>query len=273
MPRVVPSQVVELIDRMFPRVNEEVEGSPFTIGREHSAGLAAVLGLVEHIPPALLVMDSSHYIEFISSLAAIREMLATWQNLEPQFFTYTIGSVAGLRRHNAVTLVRQALALCPDEIPSTRTSELKFIEDEHFRERLRLDVAAVEKALADSEWKAATVLAGSVIEALLLAVLEQHFQDNIADSVERLVTAGVFRKRNSDPKYWDLHHYIEVATEVGAVEEETAKLVRLAKDYRNLIHPGKAQRLQQECNRSTALTAIAALDRVTADLMKRFNAS
>jgi hypothetical protein len=37
---------------------------------------------------------------------------------------------------------------------------------------------------------------------------------------------------------------------------------RLAKDYHNLIHPGRAQRLAQVCNRGTALSAVAAVEHV-----------
>jgi hypothetical protein len=47
---------------------------------------------------------------------------------------------------------------------------------------------------------------------------------------------------------------------------DTAQLVRLAKDARNLVHPGRAARLDQKCNRATALTALAAVEAVADDL-------
>jgi hypothetical protein len=37
-----------------------------------------------------------------------------------------------------------------------------------------------------------------------------------------------------------LHEYVEVAAHLKLIENDTAKLVRLAKDFRNLIHPGLA---------------------------------
>jgi hypothetical protein len=46
------------------------------------------------------------------------------------------------------------------------------------------------------------------------------------------------------------------------IEDDTAKLVRRAKDFRNLIHPERAARLRQRCDRSTALTALAAVEAV-----------
>ena len=172
-----------------------------------------------------------------------------------------------------MTLIRQTLAKCPNEFPASGTSELSFIDDDELRERLGLDIGAVENAFSNLGWKAATVLAGSVIEALLLWVLEERFSDRVKDSVNRLVAAGVFRKPKNDLKHWDLHLYVEVAAELRAIEKDTAQLVRLAKDYRNLIHPGKAERLGQACNRATAMAAISALDRLTEDLTKRFGVS
>jgi len=53
--------------------------------------------------------------------------------------------------------------------------------------------------------------------------------------------------------------------------EPAAGQARLAKDFRNLIHPGKSVRLGQECNKGTALAAAAAIEFVTADLTKRLS--
>ncbi|MCI1909012.1 MAG: hypothetical protein LKI99_04780 [Acetobacter fabarum] len=44
--------------------------------------------------------------------------------------------------------------------------------------------------------------------------------------------------------------------------------ILIAKDFRNLIHPGRAQRLGQVCDRATALTALAAVESIARDLSK-----
>jgi len=49
---------------------------------------------------------------------------------------------------------------------------LTFIGDEELRESLVLDYNEVNQALHNGEWKAATVLAGAVAEALLLWALQ-----------------------------------------------------------------------------------------------------
>ena len=44
------------------------------------------------------------------------------------------------------------------------------------------------------------------------------------------------------------------------------KAAGLAKDARNLIHPGKAMRSGEACNKTTALTALTAVYRVIDEL-------
>ncbi len=267
MPRVVPSQVIELIDKLFPWAKDQREGDTKNfLSAENMYSTSAVLDLLQHVPSELITLGPETNAEFVSSVASLRTLLQQWQIRDKRF-----DRLPGMRHLSPVALIRQGLAKCKDEFPLSGSAKLNFIPDEELRERLSLDIGAVETAFANLEWKAATVLAGSIIEALLLWVLEKHFSPNgVKSAVDRLVAKGVARKPKADLKYWDLHHYAEVAAELKAMEEDTVQLVRLAKDYRNLIHPGKAERLGQACNRATAMTAISALDRVVEDLRKKF---
>ena len=65
---------------------------------------------------------------------------------------------------------------------------------------------------------------------------------------------------------WHLHEYVEVAAHLGILRADTASQVRLAREFRNLIHPGRSARLRQKCDRGTALSALAAVDLVVRDL-------
>lgn len=47
---------------------------------------------------------------------------------------------------------------------------------------------------------------------------------------------------------------------------DTATLLQLVKDFRNLIHPGRSERLAKKCDRSTALTALAGIVAVVNEL-------
>ena len=68
---------------------------------------------------------------------------------------------------DAVTVIRHVLALCPHEYPPPSTTELLFIKDDEARESICRDAGATYRALNNNEWKAATVLGGATIEALL----------------------------------------------------------------------------------------------------------
>ncbi len=261
MPRVVPSQVVEAIDKLFPWAKSQNEGNRVVLQQRDAIRLAALFDLVEQIPAELLIMDSRKYAELVASIAAIRTSIAIWQNLGVSADNYRIFDIEGLRRFSPVALIRQALVDCPDEFPVSGTSELNFIPDNDFRESLRRDISTVNSALSNGEWKAATVLAGSVIEALLLWALQRHTSGAKAAFL-KLGLKGVA----ADLEKWDLHAYIEVAADLKTIKPETTTQCRLAKDFRNLIHPGRAQRLGQECNRATALSVVAALEHVVNDL-------
>lgn len=266
MPRVVPSQVVDVIDSLFPDAKDEVEGQAKQLNWGDGTRLLAIVELAGQIPEELLVLDSQHYAEYIASLAAIRWYIERWQTSERTSKSYSreLTVIRGLRALGPVALIRQALALCPDEFPSPGTTELAFITDAALRESLRLDISATNKALSNSEWKAATVLAGSLVEALLLWALEEFQQQNLAQYSAALAQLG--RRVDPDIQKWVLADYIDVTEILGLIKRDTITQCRLAKDFRNLIHPGRALRLGQVCNRGTALSAVAAVEHVIQDL-------
>jgi hypothetical protein len=243
MPRVVPSQVVTVIDSMFRWAATQVEGQGerIQLHRDNSSRLAAVLALVQQIPQELLVLDDTKYSELVASIAAIQDIIPMWQ-----FRDLPLEAVPGLSKLNPVTLIRRALAECPDEFPSSETTDLKFIPDQALRENLGIDISTADRAFSNGEWKAATVLAGSILEAMLLWALQQQSKAAISTATSNLITAKRL-KNNPGPilEEWALNPYIEVAAELGLISADTASQARLAKDFRNLIHPGRALRLGQ----------------------------
>jgi hypothetical protein len=57
MPRVVPSQVVELIDKLFPWAKEQQEGREQVITAGSANSIAAILELAQQIAAELIVLD------------------------------------------------------------------------------------------------------------------------------------------------------------------------------------------------------------------------
>ena len=160
---------------------------------------------------------------------------------------------------NPVQALYKALQQCPDAAPSPTTAGLEFISDPDFRHELRIDISTAEQALTHGEWKAATVLAGAVVEALLLWALQQ-------------VGPAVYQGPGTPSTPldgWSLHQYIAVAEQCGIIDPTTAIQARLAKDFRNFIHPGRTQRQGESCTQSTAMTALAAAIKVTEVLAAR----
>ncbi len=267
MPEVVPSQIVEYIDLRFPRAREEADsGQAFQLGSNQAGVVGALLTLVAELPDNLLTVDGERYAEFQESVAELRSALALWERGE---IRYRVDSVAG-GRLNPTTVIRKILAACPDEAVRPSTTALAFIADSALSEALRLDISACNSALANAEWKAATVLAGSVVEALLLWALEDlkgHNRLGFDTAVSAAQTAA--KLTSLPPKQltkWDLVQYVAVAEEAALITADTASQCNIARGFRNIIHPGRSQRLNQSCNRGTAMSAIAAVEHVVVDL-------
>src|SRR5262245_22105766 len=94
------------------------------------------------------------------------------------------------------------------------TTALLFVTDPAVRESIQLDVSAATRDLEIGEWKGATVLAGSAIEALLLWALQDaerrmaHFlAATVAGAVASLaslrsVDKSARRSRGSRQPFW-----------------------------------------------------------------------
>lgn len=264
MPRVVPSQVHTFI-QSFPQgyilptnvANMNILGS----GR-----LRAVVHLAEEIPNELLTMDAATYASFVQAKAEIRDTLDTWigntnANVPRSQRTYSLNT-------DPIRLIRDALAVCPDQSPAPATIHLNFITDPDLRTNLRNDIGAINVALSNGEWKPATILAGATIEALLLWDLQnRRAPASVAAAIPPLLASGTLHQQPpANLDQWNLHQLIEVSTHLGTLQPATVIEARLAKDFRNLIHPGRTQRLGQICDRGTALASVAALEHVVRDL-------
>src|SRR6516162_3494629 len=154
------------------------------------------------------------------------------------------------------------LELLPDEQIPAATAGLLFIRDAQLRESIRGDIAFANQAVSGGEWKAATVLAGAAAEALLLwAITEKKSPTDIENA-----RAAVIPSAPTDPNRWDLDAYIKVARHLALIETETERLADLAREFRNLIHPGRSARLAKVCDRGTALSALAAVELIVRDL-------
>ena len=246
MARVVPSQIVALIEQNLG----DPQSSRLSVSHTTVAGLTAIAHLIDELPTELLTISGTDYSDLVCGVEAIRNSVAFWQHKG-------VGEIGiiGIRGKSILQILQEALVKCPDQIPSPVTVELAFISDVVLRDSIRLDVSTATSALHNGEWKAATVLAGSAAEALLLWAITN------APGLSALAN-----KPKGSPEEWSFAEYIAVARSLNLVKDNTEKLSNIAKNFRNLIHPGRARRRDEVCDRATALTALAAVECIARDL-------
>jgi hypothetical protein len=236
MARVVPSIVIAVIDRTFPWAKQADYNS--NIRFAEASNLAGIVDLLDRLPNELLTLVQNKYADFLSACGALRHEVKAFSSGTKEIRIWPRPGDC-----NALCFVRHALSSCPDEAPVSESNELAFIDDEELRNTLRLDSGSIESSMRNGEWKAATVLGGSLIEALLLWTVARGDLEARKAAVARAAERVPFKQPDPEkPESWDLIHYIEVARELGEISESTASEARLAKDFRNLIHPGCSDR-------------------------------
>ena len=228
MARIVPTTVKKFIEEEPALANctsQDKDKQP-QLSHLQAFELSALLDLLDQVPEELMPTDTDAHMDLVLGTNAIRHALAVWRSGDQKTILKPLKRWGG---RNPVALVWKALAVAPDEAPAATTKKLSFITDAGARATLQNDAAAVERAIHNGEWKAATVLAGSVIEAMLLWALQQ-------DKAAALGASKAPRGKN-DLGDWYFVDLIKVAAELKVIAANTEKQADLARDYRNLIHP------------------------------------
>jgi hypothetical protein len=130
--------------------------------------------------------------------------------------------------------------------------DFSFITDEGFHQSLNYDYRELVGCSEASAWKAVQVLAGSIVEALL---------------VEYLVVSGI-KPNGKDPLTIDLSEAVK-ACQDGVLQKSTASLCDVVRDYRNLIHPGRLIRTNQEIGEEKARIAASLVGLITKEVAEK----
>ena len=119
---------------------------------------------------------------------------------------------------------------------------LNYITDESFRQSLMSEYREMTAAAGTESWKAVLVLAGSLVEAILV----DYLYGKTADTT----------KREAILKY-DLGDAIRECKTAKVLDEDTEPLCTVVRKYRNLIHPGRVVRSGQEITRERGVVAMS----------------
>jgi hypothetical protein len=261
MAHAVPSQVCNLIARLFPDLGKEV-AQPGAHGLRPGTAVRAVLDLIDKIPDELVRLSADDFAFYYANVSALQ---SAWDDRNRSANQVTVGPLPN-EGHTTLFEIYRMLGKCPDEAAVAATTGLEFIPNDEFREALRSDISSANSALMNREYKAATVLAGSVVEALLFWALEKEGETEVRTRLDKAAPPKPLNE-------WTLGPIVAAASACKLITDSTTTQAELAQNFRNLIHPGRQARLKETCDRGSALGALAAVERVATDLAKKYPSS
>ncbi len=123
-----------------------------------------------------------------------------------------------------------------------------FVSDEKFRFSLERDYQELVISLQNGAWKAAYILAGSIIEAVLIDyLLAVDYQ-------------------GANPLEMPLDSVIRACSDMGALSERTEYMTYVIIAYKNHINPAKAVRLRESIEEGNAKVSQALVEIVTKEI-------
>lgn len=144
--------------------------------------------------------------------------------------------------------------------PLVPQKDFSFVTDENLREIIERDYTWVNKCLAVEAWKPVIILAGGLIEALLLDGLSK-------DSAKARASSEA--PKENDILKWDLSNLIDVAVDLSIINPGAEKLGDAVRHYRNLVHPGNEIRTGLKIEPEEAKIAFQVLNIIIRDLQKK----
>ena len=274
MPRVVPSLVVDAIGKVYPWAKEIAAGRggyTGSLGPDQAPQISMLLALIDRLPEDLLPADASDYTLFEAAKGALRGALVSWSGAPHPGQAAQLAPQPLFGGHSPIVALLRILERSPDESSGSKSDSLSFIKDANIRADLEIDMSTAFRAFGNGEYKPATVIAGAVLEAVLLHAITQiepQTLENLRDKVNAQRQKNGRRKLDERGlESWGLAEYIELSLTAGVIDSATAQAADLCRDFRNLIHPGRVLRTGERCTQATALIALGAMRRVADSIL------
>lgn len=140
--------------------------------------------------------------------------------------------------------------------------KLFAVQDSDMREILQRDMRECAIAVVAGQDKMATIMCGSIIEALLILKIKEH-------GISKYDISEVSRGKNASNysvSEMGLNELLYVADEENILDKNGYHLGHYIRDYRNVVHPAKEIRMSEEVSHENVLTMWAVLKRLISDL-------
>ncbi len=137
--------------------------------------------------------------------------------------------------------------------------DFAFIKDQGLRKVLERDGLETQATLAGGHWKSTIILAGGVLEAILM--------DRLLYEPSALTAVNAPKKKKNVTE-WTLNELILVALELQSVNASVANLSHAVREFRNLVHPGKELREKLVFGKEEARIALEVLKILVRDMAK-----
>lgn len=131
--------------------------------------------------------------------------------------------------------------------------DFTFVTDDRLRDSLESDYRELCDCMKVKAWKSAHVLAGSIVEALLIDWLDAN---------------GITRHKGTDLLKIDLTGAVEACKENGLITARAESLTAVVRGYRNLIHPGRLLRTQETVDERGAVVARSLVEMIALDIAR-----
>lgn len=141
--------------------------------------------------------------------------------------------------------------------------KLLSIRDDSMREMLLRDLRECAIAVVAGQDKLATIMCGSIIEALLMLKISEHGKTKYdISSISKHAGASNFAVSEMG-----LNELLFVADKEKLLDKSNYHLGHYIRDYRNVIHPAKELRMKQDINHDNVMVIWSVLKKLMNELL------
>ncbi len=195
--------------------------------------------------------------DVITSIS-VREGILDFESLETAWQEEVAWRESQTAREKLIT-PSQDIPRESEPVNSLQADDFSFVVDKKLREIVERDYAELQRIKVLFPTKSRMILAGGLVEAVLLDELLRDAQK-----------ARECKKAENKPlDEWSLATLIDVAHELGLITTGSQRFGHVVREYRNLVHPGKERRSDYFVGREEANIAEEVLAIVIRDLRKK----